>query len=1450
MGGAPPKATRRRNKDAELQDGCRLEFVHGFGVHGPIRDNVVFVNAEKENAQVKEALLFPVGQLLCLFWADDNEMSFFQGSAPNVRAILSLSLAPSKKMVAVCEQCGPNDGAQCSVYFMRTKKRVKTVIYPKQSKDGNFTACCFTGDSQALITIAGSDMIIWDWMSQKVKHTISLGATNVSRVSCPPTSISGQIQITTSGKQHLRIWSVSGDAAVKPVPIFKEHEHFVDHCWLNTDGGIQRMAAVTEGTSAEMGGQRIGTVLLFQSIDEPPYLEYRRTMTVLLRGSTRIETIAASSRGFILGGNNGFFSVYEKTDDRKDPYMHIKTFYCGKESFSSICCNHNDEQVVAFSKNCRLLSFPLGSVDMIDEAQAESSFLDIIPGGSHEGSIINTSVCAQKPLLATVGSDRTVRIWNYIKWHCELAQDFHNDEPTAVALHPTGTQVLVALRERIRLYNIMVDELKQFRELPVKGCRELTFCNGGHMFACCLGISISVYSTYEYNAQTGFQNILSVSGHLSPVKRVLFSPDDSIMYSCGMDGNVWGWNVMNPQNPRIDDINMLNKPTSYTGMVAEFSTKDGDKEKRWNRVAVCGTENYFVELSWQEDVKDSYAVKNIVLGDDPRDCITCLALSKSKKYLFAGTSGGNILSYDWPLDSEKPLNRVYRAHQYKTSAGAGGSVDIRGITSMEISHDDSYLFSTAEDGTVFVIGLQIVDRGLDTKSSLEPDIRQFNMDAVFVSIDEVDERKEEVSELQKKLLDLKSENEYELHNKESMWQKEFKELTEERETVLVAERNRYESLQDGFDHYKREQKEKFEIEESNHLQITQEQENQFEHKLAVEMERFDRLAEEIEAMQQKCEGLLESQAAEHERQTRALEQKSIKQEKQLNMIIQRMKEDAEHNEKMYREVLDQQEDEYEKELQKLMAVAEADLKAEQDSTRRMQAIVQTLNTKRAQLKKKNEELKVRSQHHELEFGKEKARREKLDETLKHNYFHLQERENALGDKEKMILHLRSTNRTLDNFRYVLDHRLQQLMKERGPISKHIEGLEQHVRSMYDELVIEFNKKKEIDRALNQKELKIKTMEKEITGVRNSVRDKENELSAIKRDLTAMVGTSAPKELEAIVKEAYRKFVRGETSKQTAKPIKSSTTSKKVVEQDDADEDSLYGGGGDSEGKPGKNFTGDEIELAEKAMEAQRQTKWMQKTAKDLKRRLDVELKASERNQRSKLHENTNLVTECNNLRRENVSLKRDKETLTHSLNEIKEKARRRRMLDAASVDEQASMGSLGMGSVVEGGVTGVVSGGGSPESMPMPLTGQQMRVSKSLAELHAGRGGNLTQSAKTLPNLQAEVDRTNGRVSKGSRTRNMGTALKEDNAILQKKLDQRTREMEMQRIEITKMRDQLLKLGLSPTKQKDITMLPNSSQVLYRNMLNPNQDVDRPSFDSRGGGSKSSKLVVSGGGKR
>ena len=47
---------------------------------------------------------------------------------------------------------------------------------------------------------------------------------------------------------------------------------------------------------------------------------------------------------------------------------------------------------------------------------------------------------------------------------------------------------------------------------------------------------------------------------------------------------------------------------------------------------------------------------------------------------------------------------------------------------------------------------------------------------------------------------------------------------------------------------------------------------------------------------------------------------------------------------------------------------------------------------------------------------ERKEKEKLIETITHYKKNLQEREDALAEKEKVILELRSTTRTLENFR--------------------------------------------------------------------------------------------------------------------------------------------------------------------------------------------------------------------------------------------------------------------------------------------------------------------------------------------------------------------------------------------------------------------------------------------------
>ena len=134
------------------------------------------------------------------------------------------------------------------------------------------------------------------------------------------------------------------------------------------------------------------------------------------------------------------------------------------------------------------------------------------------------------------------------------------------------------------------------------------------------------------------------------------------------------------------------------------------------------------------------------------------------------------------------------------------------------------------------------------------------------------------------------------------------------------------------------------------------------------------------------------------------------------------------------------------------------------------------------------------------MGKLRQKNTKLEETLKHFERNLQERESSLQDKERTILNLRSNNRTLDNFRYVLDHRISQLTKEKGPIAEHIDKLEAHIRNMYEELVNEFAAKKSTDRILNQKELKIEAFSNEVSKLRVSVREKERKIFSICHDI--------------------------------------------------------------------------------------------------------------------------------------------------------------------------------------------------------------------------------------------------------------------------------------------------------------------------------------------------------------
>jgi len=54
----------------------------------------------------------------------------------------------------------------------------------------------------------------------------------------------------------------------------------------------------------------------------------------------------------------------------------------------------------------------------------------------------------------------------------ELHKEFA-EEAYSVALHPSGLYVVVGFSDKLRLMNLLIDDIRTFREFPVRGCREV-----------------------------------------------------------------------------------------------------------------------------------------------------------------------------------------------------------------------------------------------------------------------------------------------------------------------------------------------------------------------------------------------------------------------------------------------------------------------------------------------------------------------------------------------------------------------------------------------------------------------------------------------------------------------------------------------------------------------------------------------------------------------------------------------------------------------------------------------------------------------------------------------------------------------------------------------------------------------------------------------------------------
>lgn len=54
----------------------------------------------------------------------------------------------------------------------------------------------------------------------------------------------------------------------------------------------------------------------------------------------------------------------------------------------------------------------------------------------------------------------------------ELYKQFQ-EEAYSIALHPSGLFILVGFSDKLRLMNLLIDDVRSFKEFTIRGCREV-----------------------------------------------------------------------------------------------------------------------------------------------------------------------------------------------------------------------------------------------------------------------------------------------------------------------------------------------------------------------------------------------------------------------------------------------------------------------------------------------------------------------------------------------------------------------------------------------------------------------------------------------------------------------------------------------------------------------------------------------------------------------------------------------------------------------------------------------------------------------------------------------------------------------------------------------------------------------------------------------------------------
>eukprot|EP00854_Cymbomonas_tetramitiformis_P012413 gene12413-14666_t len=480
---------------------------HVFGLKGDVRENIHYID--------ESTVLYPAGHNTVLYSTEQKIQKFIPGTV-DTQGITAIAVSASRKFVAVAEKA---DKAIITIFDLHTLKRRK-VLSSADTGSQEYVSIAFSPDGKIIAAQGGApewNLMLWIWEKSKVQSMAKSSnpqGNAIYQVSFNPQDSS---ILAVAGNQVIKLFRAA-ETSLKPLPAMlgkREPQNYQCHAWIPDEKD-----RIILGTDQ-------GELLVVEGG------EVRATLSSPAEG-VGIEAILPYSKGFVVGGDGGLLSLYEKTEE-KEYYKKSKTFTIENNivKVKSLAISPSEEMLLCTLESNQIFLLGLSNSDIL---KSEEMNFELLSQSFHSQGVTGVDCCIRKPLVGTCSTDKTVRIWNHLDRNTELVKYFP-EEAYSIAFHPSGLHILVGFADKLRLMNLLMDDIRAYKEFGIKACGECVFSHGGQYFAAVNGNTIQIYNWATC------ENIGNLRGHNGKVRSLFWSPDDTKLVSAGMDGAVYEWKL-------------------------------------------------------------------------------------------------------------------------------------------------------------------------------------------------------------------------------------------------------------------------------------------------------------------------------------------------------------------------------------------------------------------------------------------------------------------------------------------------------------------------------------------------------------------------------------------------------------------------------------------------------------------------------------------------------------------------------------------------------------------------------------------------------------------------------------------------------------------------------------------------------------------------------------------